>query len=157
MNEYNQPDDIERLIMRTFANAVQTAVLQYQFSLQDFLEKAVTTEIFEYYLDDYSLYSQSSSCIVGKIQEELKRADINIKTADEKEQKHNLFYADAGYWLGYMLIYWKIADKVTAKELSEYDFSEIIWSYDVLHTQSVSYALRQIKEEYRKELEYESV
>lgn len=140
--------EIDFGIVRSFAHAVEWAVKKYKKDPADFLYKTLDTKIFASYTDDCSLYGQSSSCIAGKILEELEKAGITVKNvADEEYISYDI---DAGYWMGYVVMYWVFWEHITGAELKQYDFSEFYWGYDVLHTQDVKYAIRIVKEEYGK-------
>jgi len=135
--------------MKSFARTLVAAVDKYQYDLKDFIEKAVTTNIFADYLDDYTMYIQEGTYIAARISEELKRRGETICKASELQSQTPLATNETAYWIGYLMLYWRYMEQVTPTSFLKYNFEEIIWAFDVLHTQSVEYAIEIIKEEYQ--------
>ena len=139
----------ERLgIVRSFAHAAEWAVKKYKKDPVDFLYKVLDTEIFANYPEDYTLYGQSSSCIAGRMLEEMEAKGVSVKDIENPE--YIVLDTDAAFWMGYVVMSWVFSEGVTGEDLKEYDFDAFYWGYDVLHTQSVKYAIDVVKEEYRR-------
>ena len=53
------------------------------------------------------------------------------------------------YWMGYTLTYWMYMAGITGKEICErYNLAEILSQYDILHTMSVTAAIKTIEKNY---------
>ena len=135
-------------IVRAFAGALQSIHTDYRLDMCDFLSKAFSTESFNRFEQDHTLFSQGWHCIAGKMLEEIKTKGESVKPIEDIKY----LYGDepVAYWLGYVIMYWKIKEEITDGQFfSEFSLSDIYWAYDILHTQSVDYAIDYIKEEYR--------
>jgi hypothetical protein len=143
------PDIEQRGIIKSYAHAVEDAAKSYNCDIVDFIEKSFLTDIFANYTEDFTVFGQSPRAIAGKILDELKKKHISV--APIKDPKFAPCDATTGFWMGYVVMQWVFQEGITGKELFTYDFEEVYWAYDVLHTQSVNYAIDFIKKEYSLE------
>lgn len=138
----------QRGVMISFAHTLEAAVERYKYNLKDFIEKCISTDIFHDFLDDFTMYIQEGTYIAARITEELEAKDIHILLATDFEREIMLAVKEAAYWVGYLMVYWRYMEQIPPEEFLKYDFDEIIWSYEVLHTQGIEYAIDFIKREY---------
>lgn len=150
------PDRVQRTIIRQFGRAVRDACITFEKCPYDFLDAAVKTDLFLTFEDDYTLHSQSPNCIANEF---IKASDRTVFSIEDFLKKQNITYTDlrkecevesvAGYWMGFVIMQWAVRDKFPG-EIQKCDMERLYWSYDMLHTQDVNYAIRIIKEEYIK-------
>jgi len=100
------------------------------------------SKIFDRILDgDVSVFSQAKSYIVRTFFEKNRN---ELAVSSEKE----MLYDDVLFWFGYLITYWCLELKETPTNIMRnYDVSEILYSYDVLHTISIKEAITKIKED----------
>ncbi len=145
MNELSR---YELSIVRAFAGAVRSAYEQYKLDICDYLSKAFTTDIFNDFENEHTIYTQGAHCIAGKILEEVDMGGKTVKPLEEDVSLEGDI--PVAYWMGYLFMYWKIMCKTTGKYFLEFDIEDIYWSYESLHTMSISAAINKIENEYKR-------
>ena len=138
-------------VIKSFARTLEAAVEKYHYDLRDFIEKAVATKIYASYLQDFTLYIQEGSYIAARIVEELNADGISILPESEWQKQIPKTTKETAFWIGCVMMYWRFAEGTFPQDILKYDIGEIIDAYDVLHTQSLAYAIDFIKQEYVKE------
>lgn len=136
----------ENAMKNKLGTVIEKAVLEkYEFS--SFIESFFQSELVERFYEDYTLFSQGHKYILALYNEEMKSKGFTILKVKDIEHEH----VSPAFWIGYLFATWYYYDGTTGVEiLSQYDFSAIYKSYDMLHTQSVSYAIDWIKKEFKK-------
>ena len=134
------------IIVRSFAEAVKAASTIYKLDICSFMEKAVQTDAFAHFDEDYTLHGQSPRYIVTTILDEIGAKGECISHAKDPEMAE--YDGPTAYWMGYVFMYWKIKEGRDGAYFKNYSVEDIYWAYDTLHTQSVDYAIGCIKEEY---------
>lgn len=101
------------------------------------------SEIFERIIDgDVALCSQAKSYIARTFMNENK-GRLNDVQANKVMSNEILF------WFGYLITYWCLEYQETARNIiKKYDIESIVYSYEVLHSLSVKFAIEKIKEDY---------
>ncbi len=148
MMEQNTRSDISRYelsIVRAFAGAVRSAFVDYGFDICDFLQKVLKTEMFNNFEEEHTVYTQGAHCIAGKIMEQFTE---KVKPADPTTIAGD---APVAYWMGYLLMYWKLYKGVGGDYLSKIDLEGVYWAYDAYHTVSIQNAIERIEEEFIRE------
>lgn len=138
----------QRGVMISFAHTLEAAVERDQYNLKDFIMQCIRTDIFHDFLEDFTMYIQEGTYIAARISKELEAKGIHILPATDFEREAMLAIKEAAYWVGYLMTYWRYMESIPPEEFLKYDFDEIIWSYEVLHTQEIEYAVDFIKREY---------
>ncbi len=137
-------------IVRAFAGAVQSIHSDYHLDMCDFLGKVFNTVSFGRFEEDHTLFSQGAHCIAGRLLDEIKAGGLTVNAIDDLTYLHG--DEPVAYWMGYVFMYWKIKEHITNGHLfAAYSLSDIYWAYDILHTQSIDYAIDYIKSEYKLE------
>lgn len=132
-------------IVRAFAGSVESAYKDYKLDICDYLEKIMNTEIFRNFENEHCIYTQGYHCIAGKI---LEQVTDKVKSNNDDIP----FDAETAYWMGYVIMYWKLYDPDALSGLKSMDLEGVYWAYDSLHTQDIIYAIRAIKENFIKDL-----
>lgn len=141
-------DGYERGLCVSLGHAFESAVRDYQYNLVDFAKKALSTDTFEDYLIDGTVFSQGSHYIAGTFETELKEKGIAIEKYTDENQDYIPYHTEAAFWLGYLFLAWKIGCDVSGEYILRYDIEEMVWGYETLHTQSIQYAIEFIEDEY---------
>jgi len=136
-------------IIECFANVVESAV-KNGYDLIDFLQKTFQTNIFEQFLEDYTLYSQSELYIISKLKKELQTRSIpTFEEASSEQVSHPYYYKEVAYWLGYTIMYWRVLENIDLDILVNLDIQQLIYTgFEPLHTQSTEYAINAISKGY---------
>ena len=149
------PDITENPIIDTFCRTCQIAPTVYDFDVTDFIEKILCTHLFDHYLDDCTIYTQADTYIMAHFLSELKEKNIKIKQKEYKSIGEYGYYREVAYWGGYLFMVWHLQDQISGKEIVEkYDIPWVLDCYNSLHTTSIAYAVRHIKEEMKREKPY---
>ena len=135
-------------IIRSFAHAVEWASGKYKKDPVSFLLGCFAWSEFNSYNENYTLFTQSSSCIAGKILDKLSFEGIEV--ASIKNPEEIILDKEDGFWMGYIAMYWITAKNGSGKELLCYDWELIRDAYDTLHTTDPSYTIDFIKKNYKK-------
>lgn len=130
-------------IIRSFAHATEWAVKKYGRDPVSFLTGCFKWDGFDSYADNFALYTQSSSCIAGKILKAISQEVLPIRIPEEAPLDE-----EDGFWMGYIVMYWAIAQGATGSELLQYDWELVRDAYDTLHTTTPSYTVDFIKNNY---------
>ncbi len=131
----------ELSIVRSFAGAIESACRDYHFDVCDFLQKVFYTDVFTDYEEEHCLYTQGSHCIAGKLLENMH--ELPKKIEDPVDAAAD---APVAHWMGYLFMYWKLLERKTGHDFLKVDLERVYWSYEVLHTQSITYAIDMVKE-----------
>lgn len=142
-------DGYARGLCVSLGHAFESAVKDYHYHLIDFTKKALLTDTFEDYVIDGTVFSQGPHYIAGTFERELKEKGIEIEKYTKENESCIPYHTEAAFWLGYLLLYWKISCNVTGSYILQHDIEEMVWGYDTLHTQSVNYAIEFIEDEYK--------
>ncbi len=148
MKDNNLSDRYYTSIMKSLSRAFQSAISHYKLDLSDFIKKFIQTDIFKNYDNDFTLYTQAPTYPIGKAIDELAKKGLSFDEMDANMLEVKDYYEEAAGWIGYILMYWKIKEGITSKELSTLNVEELIIAYETLHTRSLSSALDIIKNEY---------
>ena len=65
------PSRYDMSVIRAFAGAVSSAYADYGLDICDFLHKAMKTNLFKNFEEEFTVHSQGAHCIAGKILEEI--------------------------------------------------------------------------------------
>lgn len=131
----------ELSIVRAFAGSTASAYKDYGYDICDFLSKIIKTECFKNFENEHTLYTQGYHCIAGRM----------LECVTDKIKKHEdrpPFDEDTAYWMGYVLMYWKLSDPDAIKLLSYINFEGLYWAYEALHTQDIKYQLSIIRTDF---------
>ena len=145
-NETYFPSALDQEVIRSYAHATEAAVITCEKSAPDFCRKALDTDIFKNFKEDYTVFGQSANAIAKMIIKELQSNGIEIAPIKNKAYKE--IDGDAAYWMGYVIMQWMFRDEKALDSLLKVDYDLFFDAYDVLHTQDVNYAIDFVKEEY---------
>lgn len=134
------PSQYDRDIITAFAKTVRDAVLTFHKCPYDFVKKAIQTDLFLTFQEDFSLHSQSPNCIASEF---LKIT--NVQNIDDIQYIGG--DSDVGFWMGYLIMYWCIRDNFPVSIIKKINMEELYWNYDVYHTQDLDYVIRLLMEE----------
>lgn len=148
MKDNSLPERYYLSIIKSLSRVFQAAVSYYHFDLSDFVIKFTQTHVFQNYDIDFTLYSQAPTYPIGKAIDELAEKNISFQKMSCNELEVIEYYEEAARWIGYVLMYWKVNENITEKDILKLNIDELIFGYEMLHTQSVSYALDAIKRDY---------
>lgn len=137
----------ELAIVDSFADVAETAIY-LNYDLEDFFVKALKTDCFARFPEDYTLYSQSDRYILNKIKKDLTEQGETILPAYEWQRQNKRYVREIAYWIGYVFMYWRHLEQVPVDTLQRVSLERMVTGYDTLHTQSVEYAIRTIKSGY---------
>ncbi len=132
----------ELSIVRAFAGAVKSAYEQYEFDICDYFTKMFSSEVFDDFEEEHCIYTQGSHCIAGKILESIPEDLLPIK-----KNKPNIGDAPVAYWMGYVIMAWKILEHRRGKYFKRFNMIDLYWEYESLHCMSVERAINVIKRE----------
>lgn len=120
------------------------AVEEKRYAPLQFASLFFSSETFFNYIDwDVATVSQAKTYVLHLFEDEL---GTPIQTQDDAP-----LYAPDMYWLGYLIAYWCFCDETTGKEIvKEYDLVQIFDDFEMLHTQSIHYAIDYCKENYKR-------
>lgn len=145
----------DRAICKSLGRACQRALWTHHYDPKDFFPKLLNSVMFDNYEIDGTVYSQSPEYILDELVEELENKGESIQKLDDSsyllEPDCIDSYSNDMYWMGYLFQYWKMSRDVTGEEILKYDIDLIFENADVLHTQSINYALDIIEEDYLKQ------
>ena len=150
MNEMNNQNlTLEEQGQRYFNRALCSqlgSVFEYackmERNLPEFAKVFLATGMFDRYLVDYTLFSQSPLYIYEVFSE---LEEFNTIPED----KTAILDTDAGYWLGYLFVEWHQLHGVTGADILKHNIKYMYTFYDILHTQSIPVAIdRIIEDEY---------
>lgn len=103
------------------------------------------SEVYERYLDDWTIFSQSPLYVLQLFKEEIETTkkstyDLFIKKNTRKEE-------DIAYWLGFLITDWRIDYEYDPKSLTKDNLIWLYLNYETLHTQSCKYVYEVFQEE----------
>lgn len=125
----------------------QSVYEKYEF--RSFIINFFHSDLMKRFYEDCTVFSQGHKYILALYKEEMNEKGISVSYEDEI--RHEM--AAPAFWIGYLFAAWYYMEGITGNEILEmYDFDDIYDSYDMLHTQSIPYAVNWIKNEFRKEL-----
>jgi len=82
------------------------------YEIVDFFTKLLSSNYFQNFQEDFTIFSQSPSYMLHKFIEELKENNIKLKKMTKKQQEGIDYYKDASYWMSYIFLTWKIVDNL---------------------------------------------
>lgn len=124
---------LARKIENTFAKIAENQ----SWDMEDFCKKWLSSNIAWQIANKQALIGQSSLYIYNDAVSELK---------DSVNASNTPMYKPAVEWFGYLITYWILCYGIDPKELSKYDISKILHSFDILHTYSINHAIEDITE-----------
>ena len=145
--------DYERICVIEAMSAVfYSAIYQKKFDIFDFTHKILSTDLFDRFPYDLSLFSQSPLYVIECLEmDELPPTMFPIKKHNYKNDAEKRYISKVSEWVGYMLASWIMIDKISGKDILEkYDIDGIINSYERLHCMSISAAIFEIKSDFLK-------
>jgi hypothetical protein len=145
-NQTYTPDLLAHSIIMSFARTVEASVNVFHLDVLDFLTKSFQTQTFQEFQTDYTVYGQGPAAIVERILEKLGEKGATVQPI--KEPEYLLYDAEAGYWMGYLAMFLVYREEMTGEELAQYDWAELYWDYEILHTQDINYAADRVLESY---------
>ena len=152
--------DYERICVIEAMSAVfYSAIYQKKFDIFDFTHKILSTDLFDRFPYDLSLFSQSPLYVIECLEtDEFPATMTPIKKYNYKSDDEKRYISNVSEWVGYMLASWIMIDKISGKDILEkYDIDSVINSYERLHCMSISAAIFEIKSDFLKTKETDSL
>ena len=143
-------DNAELLIENAIKNkigSIMELAVNNRYELKSFIHHYYTSDLMERFYDDFTICSQGHKYILTLFREEITEKNISIPLYDVVKSED----LAPAFWIGYIFTEWYYKYKMTGKEILElYDYEAIYDSYDTLHTQSASYAINFMIENFAK-------
>ena len=137
----------ENSIKNKLGSVIENAIYE-KYEFNSFIFNFFNSDLMARFYDDCTIFSQGNKYILALYNEEMNSKGYPIFKVKDIEYEH----IAPAFWIGYLFAEWYYKEGTTGAEiLDRYDFNSIYNSYDMLHTQTVSYAIDWIKNEYNME------
>lgn len=141
------PDFAELGIVESFCYACQIVPTIYNFDVSDFFKKILSTDCFDNYFDDFTVFTQAQTYIIDRFLDELKEKNIYVQKKEYKDYGEYAYYREVAFWGAYLFLVWHKQENISGRTIVEtYDIDSILDAYITLHTTSIAYAVCEIKE-----------
>ena len=113
---------VAHIVGKTFQYAVEC-----RYDFVPFINAFVSSDVFQYFERNMSIYSQSPYHILAAFDSEMMGKGMRMQHLEEEQTEQ----MEAAYWIGYLLMQWKLTDGISGAELAaRYDLGWLFEQYE---------------------------